>query len=120
MIFIMAWFIQRNYNLFLGDELGLSAQVIEVVRSEQRLLEISLFVLFLLSITFSFAASLFVTRKLTGPLFAVQRQLWLITQGDWSNEFRLRQGDEFRELEVLFNTLKENILASQPGGKKAG
>ena len=47
MIFVMAWFIQRNYSLFMGDELGISAQVIEVVRHEQRVLEISLFILFL-------------------------------------------------------------------------
>jgi len=51
MIFVMGWFIQRNYNLFMGDELGLSAQVIEVVRHEQQLLELTLFSLFLISTT---------------------------------------------------------------------
>src|SRR5271154_223730 len=75
MIFVMAWFIQRNYNLFMGDELGVSAQVIEVVRHEQRLLELSLFTLFLLSITVMFTAAFYVTRKLTGPVVALQRQL---------------------------------------------
>ena len=53
MIFVMAWFIQRNYNLFMGDELGVSAQVIEVVKREQQLLEVSLFLLFLVSVTMS-------------------------------------------------------------------
>ena len=49
MIFVMAWFIQRNYNLFMGDELGVSTQVIEIVRHEQKLLEISLFILFVVN-----------------------------------------------------------------------
>src|SRR4051794_2481388 len=115
MIFVMAWFIQRNYNLFMGDELGISAQVIEVVRHEQQLLEVSLFVMFLFSITVTFAATFFVTRKLTGPMVALQRHLWLFSRGDWSREFRLRQSDEFRELESLVNQMREHHLTSMPG-----
>ena len=96
MIFVMAWFIQRNYNLFMGDELGVSSQVIEVVRHEQKVLEVSLFLLFLLSISVTFMSAFYVTRKLTGPVMALQRQLWLFSQGDWSRSFRLRNNDEFR------------------------
>lgn len=107
MIFVMAWFIQRNYNLFMGDELGLSAQVIELVRHEQRLLEVSLFVLFLFSVTMTFASAFYVTRKLTGPIVALQRHLWLFTRGDWSRDFRLRKNDEFKELEALVNHLRQ-------------
>ena len=112
MIFVMAWFIQRNYNLFLGDELGVSAQVIEVVRHEQKLLEISLFILFLVSICVMFAATLYVTRKLTGPVIALERHLLYYSQGDWTRDFRLRRNDEFKELEVLINQVRENITAS--------
>lgn len=106
-IFVMAWFIQRNYNLLVGDELGISAQVIEVVRREQQLLETSLFVLFLFSVTTAFFSAFWVTRKLTGPVVALQRHLWLFTRGDWSKDFRLRKNDEFRELEQLMNQLRE-------------
>jgi len=70
MIFVMAWFIQRNYTLFMGDELGVSSQVVEIVRREQSLLESTLFILFLVSISVMFAAAFYVTRKLTGPLVA--------------------------------------------------
>jgi HAMP domain-containing protein len=110
MIFVMAWFIQRNYNLFMGDELGISAQVIEVVRHEQRLLEVSLFVLFLLSITITFTTTFFVTRKLTGPVVALERHLWHYVRGDWSRDFRLRRNDEFKELETLMNQLRSTML----------
>lgn len=112
MIFVMAWFIQRNYNLFMGDELGVSAQVIEIVRREQKLLELSLFVLFLFSITVMFTATFYVTRKLTGPVVALQRQLWLYSRGDWSRDFRLRKNDEFKELEMLLNQVRQNHLGS--------
>lgn len=111
MIFVMAWFIQRNYNLFMGDELGISTQVIEIVRNEQRLLEICLFVLFLTTISVMFATAFFVTRKLTGPVVALERQLWLYSQGDWSRDFRLRRNDEFRELESVVNEIRKNHLS---------
>ncbi len=110
MIFVMAWFIQRNYSLFMGDELGLSAQVIGVVRHEQRLLEVSLFLLFLFSITVTFSAAFYATRRLTGPVFALQRQLWLYGQGDWSRDFRLRRDDEFKELEDLMCQIRKTFL----------
>src|SRR5688500_4772995 len=119
MIFVMAWFIQRNYNLFMGDELGVSAQVIEVVRHEQKLLEISLFILFLFSITVMFTATFYVTRKLTGPVVALQRQLWLYSRGDWTRDFRLRSNDEFKELELLVNQMRQSHLSAlktQPPG----
>ena len=111
-IFVMAWFIQRNYNLFMGDELGISAQVVEMVRREQKMLEYSLFFLFVISITITFLSSLYVTRKLTGPILALQRQLWLYSRGDWSRDFRLRQKDEFREFEAIMSQLRQNYLAS--------
>ncbi len=121
MILVMAWFIQRNYNLFLGDELGISAQVIEMVRHEQRLLEIALLVLYLVSTTVTFTCALYVTRKLVGPMMALQRQLWLYSRGDWTREFRLRFNDEFKELEPIVNLVRQNYLASHstPPSKSA-
>ena len=110
MIFVMAWFIQRNYSLFMGDELGISAQVIQIVRNEQKLLEVCLFILFLFSITVMFTATFYVTRKLTGPIVALQRQLLLYSRGDWSRDFRLRRNDEFKELEVILNQVRHNHL----------
>lgn len=99
----------------MGDELGVSAQVIEVVRHEQKLLEISLFILFLFSITVIFTATFYVTRKLTGPVMALQRHLWLYGRGDWSRDFRLRANDEFRELEMLVHRVRQNHLSALTG-----
>lgn len=114
MIFVMAWFIQRNYNLFMRDELGVSSQVIEIVRHEQELLEASLFILFLGTVTIMFGSTFYVVRKLTGPIVALERQLRLYAVGDWSRSFRLRKNDEFRELEGLVNHLRTQALERSP------
>lgn len=110
MIFVMAWFIQRNYNLFLGDELGVSAQVVSIVRHEQKILEFSLLFLFLFTTLSMFAATFYVTRKITGPIIALQKQLAQYAAGNWSREFRLRKEDEFKELEQVVNQMRKNHL----------
>ena len=61
-----------------------------------------------------FAATFYVTRKLTGPIVALQRQLWLYSRGDWSRDFRLRHNDEFKELEPLVNQMRQNHLSTLP------
>lgn len=113
-IFVMAWFIQRNYNLFMGDELGISAQVISIVRHEQKILELSLLFLFLFTTFAMFASTFYVIRRITGPIQALQRQLWLYSQGDWTREFRLRKGDDFKELERIVNDVRKAHFIS-PG-----
>jgi signal transduction histidine kinase len=93
MIFVMAWFIQRNYNLFMGDELGVSAQVVQIVRHEQRILETWLFILFIASVLIMFLATFLAIKKLTTPIAALKRQLSLYSKGDWSHKLRLGDQD---------------------------
>ncbi|MBM4317807.1 MAG: cell wall metabolism sensor histidine kinase WalK [Deltaproteobacteria bacterium] len=110
MIFVMAWFIQRNYNLFMGDELGISAQVIQIVRHEQRILETWLFILFIGSVLIMFLATFLTVKKLTTPIAALKRQLALYSRGDWSHKLRLGDQDEFKELEALVNKIRYDVL----------
>ena len=90
----------------MGDDLGVSTHVIEVVKREQKLLENGLFLLFMGSITTMFATSLYVTRKLSGPMLALQRHLSLLSHGERKRLFKLRKNDEFREIEPLVNALE--------------
>lgn len=110
MIFVMGWFIQRNYNLFLGDELGVSAQVVQIVRHEQRILEIWLFILFIFSLLVMFLATFLMVRRLTTPIAALKRQLIIYSRGDWSHKFRLGENDEFKELEPIVNEIRSHVL----------
>lgn len=110
MIFVMAWFIQRNYNLFMGDELGVSAQVVQIVRHEQKILETWLFILFVLSILVMFLATFLMVKKLTTPIATLRRQLTLYSRGDWSHKLRLGENDEFKELEPIVNKIRSDVL----------
>ncbi len=110
MIFVMAWFIQRNYNLFMGDELGISAQVVQIVRHEQRILETWLFILFLFSILAMFVAAFLMVRRLTNPIATIKRQLILYSRGDWSHKLRLGDHDEFKEFETIVNKIRSDTL----------
>lgn len=110
MMFVMAWFIQRNYSLFMSTDLGISSQVLDIVRREQRLLETSLVILFLVSLILIFGTAFYITRRLTGPIVALERHLLLLARGDWSKEFRLRKQDEFQELSQLVNKLRQAHL----------
>jgi len=115
MIFVMAWFIQRNYNLFMGDELGVSAQVVQIVRHEQRILETWLFILFLFSILAIFISAFLMVRKLTTPIAAIKRQLILYSRGDWSHKLRLGDDDEFKEFESIVNKIRGDVLELKEG-----
>ena len=106
----MAWFIQRNYNLFMGDELGVSAQVVQIVRHEQRILETWLFILFILSLSTIFLAAFLMVRKLTTPIATLKRQLLLYSRGDWSHKLRLGENDEFKDLEPIINKIRSDVL----------
>ena len=108
--FVIAWFVQRNYNLFMGDELGISARVVEIVRGEQQLLEWALLIAYLTSVLVTFAATFIVTQKLTGPIVSLERHLLNFGRGDWSRDFRLRNNDEFKELETIVNDVRKAHL----------
>lgn len=112
-LLVFAWFIQRNYSLFTSEGIGLSPQVIETVKREQTLLEISLLLLFLFSIFTFFTYSFYITRKMFGPIESLKRQLRVFSQGDWSKEFKLRKEDEFREFEGYLSGIRNQILGKK-------
>ena len=113
MMFVLAWFVQRNYSLFLGDGMGIPPHIVDAVRREEHLLELSLFFLFMVTIAVTFGVALHVTRRLTGPVAAVTRALALYARGDFSREFKLRKNDEFKELEDLLNRIRDQALNRQ-------
>ena len=118
-MFVMAWFLQRNYNLFLGDELGISIQVREMISHEKELLEKSLFLLFLISVTVMFTCSFFIIRKITGPIAALERHLLHLSKGDFSRHFRLRKSDEFKHLESIVNKIPQQVHNKNPDSNPA-
>jgi len=96
----------------MTDELGLSAEVIQIVRKEQKLLQTWLLIVFLISVTGTFGVAFYIIRKLTGPIAALQRHIMILINGEWDRRFKLRKNDEFKELEFLMNELRKSYFES--------
>ncbi len=120
MIFTLVWFLQRNYTLFVGEEQGLSQQVIEVIQKEQKLIELGLSIGFIITLLMIFTVSFFITRRLTEPVLSLQRQLSLYAEGDFTRSFRLRSRDEYRELEPLVNQIRNQFYSTLKSKKVSG
>jgi methyl-accepting chemotaxis protein len=56
--------------------------------------------------------SLFVTHKIAGPLFVMERMINQIASGQLSARIRLRKGDDLTEFEQLMNGMAENLESS--------
>ncbi len=54
----------------------------------------------------TFFMSLVITHRVAGPVYAVQRQMKFMLKGEFKN-FKLRNNDEFKELESTVNLLQE-------------
>ena len=54
----------------------------------------------------TFFMSLIITHRVAGPVYAVQRQIKFMLNGEF-NRFKLRNNDEFKELERTVNLLQE-------------
>lgn len=110
LIFIVGWFIQRNYDLFTSQALSLSVQMNAILDREKNILQLSLVLIFILTFIISFICSLIITNKLAGPMMAVKRHLQYYAKNEWDRPFRLRKNDEFKDLEPLMNKIRQNHL----------
>lgn len=71
-----------------------------------------LMVLVILSLTFSFSLFLIgrhLSHRSVGPIFGFKRYVADLRKGVWYT-FKLRQSDEFKDLEVIAETIKKDLL----------
>ena len=65
------------------------------------------------------AVLIFMSHRIAGPMFRFEKVLDEISKGDLTYKFKLRQGDQFKELEKRINELTD-ILDSKAGNLKSG
>lgn len=53
--------------------------------------------------------SIFVSHKIAGPVYRLERTTRIIARGDLTHSVKLRQGDELRDLQDAFNTMQESL-----------
>ena len=56
--------------------------------------------------------SIFITHKVAGPLFVIERMIHHISKGNFSVRIRLRRGDDLAAFEQSMNLMAENLEAS--------
>lgn len=65
------------------------------------------------------AVLIFMSHRIAGPMFRFEKALDEISKGDLTYKFKLRQGDQFKELEKRINELTDT-LDSKTGNLKSG
>lgn len=53
--------------------------------------------------------SIFITHRVAGPLFVIERMIHRISEGNLSARIRLRKGDDLAEFEQSMNLMAENL-----------
>jgi len=53
--------------------------------------------------------SIFVSHKIAGPVYRLERSAKIIASGDLTHSVKLRYGDELRELQDAFNSMAESL-----------
>jgi methyl-accepting chemotaxis protein len=53
--------------------------------------------------------SVFVSHKIAGPVYRLERSARVLASGDLTCKVKLRHGDELRELENAFNSMSESL-----------
>lgn len=108
LIFILAskYYINLNINPLIESGLISSPIVAELVRIEKHFLNKNLLTVFLALIGTLSILGIFITHRIAGPIYAIERRMKQIAQeGILPTGFRIRRTDEFQELAEAFNEM---------------
>jgi methyl-accepting chemotaxis protein len=64
--------------------------------------------------------SIFITHKVAGPLFVIERMIRHISEGNFSARIKLRRGDDLAEFEQSMNLMAENLENSLSALRERG
>lgn len=92
-------------SLQLGTETSLENQI--EAASQYIALSDRLWPAILISIPAFMILSIFITHKLAGPIYRIEKTLKKMAEGDFKEKINFRAGDELQELGVYFNQIME-------------
>lgn len=104
--FGVGWIIYHTSWSRISDTPDLTidklAEIFDVVnRTLVQWIAVFLFVIAILSV--------FVSHKIAGPVYRLERSAKILASGDLTHAVKLRHGDELRDLEEAFNSMSESI-----------
>ncbi len=108
LIFIVAtkYYININLGALIDSGLISSDMATQLIHLEKGILYKNLLTIFLILIVTITGIGIFITHRIAGPIFALERRMKQISrEGIQSTEFRVRRTDEFQELIEAFNDM---------------
>lgn len=105
-VFASKYYINLNINPLIESGLISSPMVAELARIEKHFLNKNLLIVFLSLIGTLSVLGIFITHRIAGPIYAIERRMKQIAQeGITKTDFRIRRTDEFQELAEAFNEM---------------
>ncbi len=106
---LLLYFLKLNYETFIQEAVIQFPDVVSNLRREYRMLSLYVIASFVAMVTALFFLGLVLTHRIAGPLYALKRQLLNFATGQCGVRLELRNADEFRNLEDVFNNaMKEH------------
>lgn len=88
----------------------LAENLVPALNKVNIILSISLPLVFLLMLLLS----IYISHKIAGPVYRLERELIEIANGDYSRRIKFRSNDELQEIADNINKLLENLCKSMP------
>ncbi|MFA4842836.1 MAG: methyl-accepting chemotaxis protein [Candidatus Omnitrophota bacterium] len=111
-MFIAAWITGSTVYytgwLLMGEKLANVYPQGRLV-SIMRVIDLTLILRLLLLTPLVALLSIFISHKIAGPLYRVERFIKGVARGDLSSKLRLRKGDELQELAEAINDMTDDI-----------
>jgi methyl-accepting chemotaxis protein len=101
------FFVRLSYEMLIQSALLQMPDMVAKLKWEFRAMSTGIIVSFLLFMSVLFTAGILLTRRIAGPLLSIKKRLQDFALGQESVRLRLRTGDEFLNLESVFNLAME-------------
>ncbi len=103
-------YIELNLNPLIETGLISSPVINELIQIEKQFLNKNLLIVFLGVLATITLAGIFITHRIAGPIYALERRMKQIAQeGMQRTPFQIRRTDEFQELVESFNDMMASI-----------
>lgn len=114
-------YINLNLDPLVESGMITSPALTALVAVEKEFLSKNLLAIFLIVITVLSVGGIFITHRVVGPLFALNRRMKLVTQeGFQKQSLKIRRTDEFQDLIETYNSMMVSLekRASRENNRK--
>jgi len=104
--------IKSNYDMFINTAIEFSPNLVESLNKEKNFFIYLFFSFSIIGILTLLAIGISFTHKIAGPIYAFEKAVNELLSGKLDTKFKLRKNDELKELEVLFEDIKDKLKTS--------